>query len=247
MTYNALNCRKVDTVAFVEIGTQNTILSSQLARDLVDVCSEITWDEEVRAVVIQYDGEIVLPTDRGDDPLEVDAASAVEAVARLKQPVIAAIRGNGLGFGLELAMACDIRLGTGDARFGLPQIRDGSIPFAGGSQRLPRLVGRGKALEMLLIGEPLDAPEALRIGLVNRIFPAGELTDRAAEMAREMADKSPLAVSYVKEALHNGMDLTLDQGLRMELDLYLLLFTTGDRIEGVTAFQEKRKPEFKGE
>jgi enoyl-CoA hydratase/carnithine racemase len=111
----------------------------------------------------------------------------------------------------------------------------------------PRLVGRGKALELVLTGSLLDAAEALRIGLLNRIVPADQLADQVKAIAREMAEKSPLAVSYVKEALHNGLDLTLDQGLRMELDLYLLLFTTVDRVEGVTAFKEKRKPMFEGE
>lgn len=248
MTDPALEYRKVGSVALVVIGGEkNELLPPQLASEFVDLCAEIAWDEEIRVVVLEYDGGIILPEAGDEGFFQMDASSMVDAVARLKQPVIAAIRGDGTGTGLELAMACDLRIGTQGAHFGLPQIRDGALPHAGGTQRLPRLVGRGRALEMLLTGDLLDESEALRAGLINRIVAADGLMDYAGEMGREMAEKSPLAVSYVKEALHNGMDLTLDQGLRMELDLYLLLFTTGDRIEGVTAFKEKRKPLFKGE
>jgi enoyl-CoA hydratase/carnithine racemase len=244
----ALECRKSAFVAFIKMGDgKNRVLPSQIPNGFIDLCSEIAWDEDIRVVVVEFDGEIALPDTEGDNSVRQDAASMVEAVARLKQPVIAAIRGDGVGIGLELAMACDIRIGTRGARFGFPGIRDGVIPYGGGTQRLPRLVGRGKALEMLLTGDLIDESEAMKRGLVNRIVAAESLTGYAEEMGREMAEKSPLAVGYVKEALHNGTDLTLDQGLRMELDLYLLLFTTGDRVEGVTAFKEKRKPEFKGE
>jgi enoyl-CoA hydratase/carnithine racemase len=167
-------------------------------------------------------------------------------VAQLKQPVIAAVDGDAMGIGLELALACDIRIGTEGARFGLPQVCDGTIPSAGGTQRLPRLIGSGKAMEMILAGETIDAAEARRIGLFQRVVPAVELMDTATVLATEMSTRSPLAMSYVKEALHSGLDLTIDQGMRMELDLYLLLFSTQDRVEGITAFRKKRKPEFEG-
>jgi len=243
VTHSNSSYRKEDHVAFIELGgVEDNCLSPQLAGQMVDLFSEIAWDEEVRVVVMEFDGDIA----PSDDLDEVDAASAVEAVAGIRQPVIGVIRGNGLGLGLELAMACDIRVGTEGACFGLPQILDGKIPSAGGTQRLPRLIGRGMALDMIITGRRLDAAHAMSLGPVHRLFAADELTDRASAMGREMAGKSPIAVSYVKEALHKGMDLTLDQGLRMELDLYLLLFTTDDRVEGVTAFGEKRKPKFKG-
>ncbi|MEJ2247570.1 MAG: enoyl-CoA hydratase-related protein [Acidobacteriota bacterium] len=170
-----------------------------------------------------------------------------EPVARLKQPVIAAIRGSAFGLGLELALACDIRIGTEEARFGLPQICEGRLPSNGGTQRLPRLIGLGRAMQMILTGESMDAGDALRAGLINRVVTSEVLMRSAKELAREMATKSPLSLSYAKEALYNAEDLTLGQGLNKEMDLYLLLHSTHDRTEGVTAYREKRKPEFKGE
>ncbi len=248
MIYRTLGCEKVGFVATVRLGGPDYRgLTRQLSWELDDLSSQIAWDEEIRVVLLVYEGTAALPMGPGNgESLSVDPSVIVAPVAQLKQPVIGAIRGDALGPWLELAMACDVRVATEGALFGLPQIRDGLIPCAGGTQRLHRLVGRGKALEMVLTGEPIDASEALRIGLINRVVPPGQLEDAATMMATEMAEKSPLAVGYVKEALYGGMDLTLDQGLRMELDLYLLLFTTEDRIEGVTAFREKRKPLFKG-
>ncbi len=211
---------------------------------LADVCERIAWDEDARVVVLIFGEEV---HDRLLAQQDSGSASFVEPVARLKQPVIAAIRGNAIGLGLELALACDIRIGIESARFGLPQIRDGRIPSSGGTQRLPRLIGQGRALQMILTGELIDAAEALRSGLLTRVVAADALADTVMDMAQEMAQKSPLSLNYVKEALYSGRDMTLDQGLRMELDLYLLLFTASDRVEGITAFRHGRKPDFKGE
>jgi enoyl-CoA hydratase/carnithine racemase len=229
----------------IPVDEQGTM--AQVSNELADLCSEIAWNEEIRVVVLAYAGE--LSQSRGADfgqYTQIEPSCLVAPIAKLKQPVIAAIKGDGVGLGLELALACDIRIGTAGSRFGLPTIGKGLIPSNGGTQRLPRLVGRGKALEMVLTGELIDAAEAQRIGLLNRVVDSGELVNTAIGLAQEIASKSPLAVSYVKEALYNGIDLTLDQGMRMELDLYLLLFTTSDRTEGITAFNEKRKARFEG-
>jgi enoyl-CoA hydratase/carnithine racemase len=219
----------------------------EMSDDLVDLCSEIAWDNEARVVVFRYTGKMFESADEQRIIWdEINPASFVDPIARLRKPVIAAIEGDAMGIGLELALACDIRIGTAGARFGLPQVCDGTIPCAGGTQRLPRLMGRSKAVEMILTGASVDAAEARRIGLFHRVVPAEELMDTAKTLATEMATRSPLAMSYVKEALHSGFDLTIDQGMRMELGLYLLLFSTQDRVEGITAFREKRKPEFEG-
>jgi enoyl-CoA hydratase/carnithine racemase len=203
-----------------------------VSAEMAELCDQISWDEEIRVVVFAFDGDTKNPL--------------AALIAGLKQPVIAAIRGDAAGFGLELAMACDIRIAADNAHFSLPQIKAGQLPSDGGTQRLPRLIGRGKAMEMILTGEAIDAGEARRMGLIQRCVASDALMNTAMEMAHEMASKSPLSLRYAKEALHSGMDLTLDQGLKMELDLYLLLFGTRDRVEGITSFKEKRKPRFEG-
>ncbi len=249
MQYRELTCRKVgySTIVRVQNSTHIPGRATRIANELEDLCDEVNWDDNARVVVLAYDGKVFdRDTEEASPWGEIDPASLVSPVAQLKQPVIAAIEGDALGIGLELALACDIRIGTERARFGLTQVVDGLIPSAGGTQRLPRLVGWSKAQEMILTGEPVDADEAKRIGLIHRVVPRVELMERATELAHDMAARSPLAMNCVKEALHSGLDLTIDQGMRMELDLYLLLFTTRDRTEGITAFRENRKPVFEG-
>ena len=145
-----------------------------------------------------------------------------------------------------LALACDIRIGTEKSHFGFPGIKRGQIPVNGGTQRLPRLIGCARAMDMILTGRLIDAGEAENFGLLHRVVPSESLMKIAGELAQDMAQKSPLSLSYSKEALYSGRDLALDQGLKMELDLYLHLFTASDRTEGITAFKEKRRPKFEG-
>lgn len=218
----------------------------EVSAEFAGLCERIAWENDVRAVVLVYDGagHAVMSPDALESSMTPPGLA--ETAGSLKQPIIAAIRGDGAGPGLELALACDIRIGTEGARFGLPAVSEGLIPSGGGTQRLPRLIGQGKALEMILTGETIDASEALKAGLINRVVRPDDLVATAHTIAAEIARKSPLAVAYVKEALHKGMDLTLEQGMRMELDLYLLLFSTADRVEGIRAFQEKRTPLFEG-
>ena len=169
-----------------------------------------------------------------------------DAVASINCPVIAAINGDALGEGLELALSCDIRLASAQARFALPQVARGLMPVDGGTQRLPRIIGRGKALELLLTAATISAQEAFEIGLVSRVVPPEKLAGEVKALAETIAGKGPIAVRYIKEAVNKGLDMTLEQGLRLEADLYFLLHTTEDRTEGIRAFLGKKAPRFKG-
>jgi len=229
----------------------NNAINARLAEELIDICSKVSQDEGVRVVTITGAGEaFCVGTDlSGSLPSETvptKLLAVAEALAKLDCPVIAAINGDALGQGLELALACDLRIVADTAHLGLPQIVSGFIPWDGGTQRLPRLIGRAKAIELILLGKPVSAREAYQIGLVNKVVTLEELSLVVANMAQRMASSTPLALKYAKEAIDKGLELTLEQGLRLEADLYSLLQTTQDRIEGITAFREKRKPKFKG-
>jgi enoyl-CoA hydratase len=168
------------------------------------------------------------------------------AIDTFPKPVIAMINGYCLGGGCELALACDIRVASETASFGQPEINLGIIPGGGGTQRLTRLVGEGKAMELILSGEIINAQEAFRIGLVNQVVPADQLETKTMEIARRIAEKSPIALRLAKEAVKLASRSNLDEGLRREVDLFALCFSSEDKDEGVKAFLEKRKPEFKG-
>jgi enoyl-CoA hydratase len=217
----------------------------EIARELAEICNHINADSDVYVVIITGSGEAFI--DFGDaETGERPPGGAAAAIAAIDRPVIAAINGDAMGSGLEIALSADIRIASDRARFGLPQVAGGRLPADGGTQRLPRIIGRGKALEMLLTAESVSAAEALGIGLVSKIVPAGELAGEAQKLAETIAAKGPLALRYLKEAIIKGMDMTLEQGLRLEADLYFLLHTTADRTEGVKSYLEKRKPEYKG-
>ena len=229
-------------ITLQQAGTGNA-LDAEMAAELEEVCLRINQDDAVRAVIITGSGPCFC---MGEPEAEGTASRGVQAVANLHPPVIAAINGDAFGAGLELALACDLRLATPEARFAAPETSWGLIPAAGGTQRLPRLVGRGKALEMLLTAEPVDAEEAYRAGLVNQVVPQSRLLRRAEEIALVMASRGPIALRYAKEAIYHGLDMTLAQGLGLEADLNIILQTTEDRAEGVKAFLEKTEPHFKG-
>jgi len=185
----------------------------------------------------------LVPTEFREERKRVDFRQEMD---RCPQPIVAAIRGHCFGGGLELALACDIRVAADDARLGLTEIDLAIIPGGGGTQRLPRLIGRGKALEMILTGARIPATEALAIGLVERVVPAADLAAEAGKLVRTMADKAPVALRYAKESVVKGLELPLADGIRLEGDLSTLLRTTEDRLEGAKAFLEKRKPRWTG-
>lgn len=245
MIYKTLNWQKTDHVMIVNIDSHmnDQVKMARLSDELAELFDAITWDGEIQVVVLSDAGEKSFEV---NDPPKTTISSFAEPIARLDKPVIAAINGDATGQGMELILACDIRITTRTSRFGFPQIMRGLIPWDGGTQRLSRLVGRGKAIEMILTGEMIDAREAFRIGLVNKVVSPDGLMGETVEMAKLMASKGPIAVRYAKEAIYKGMDLTLDQGLHLEADLYLLLHTTKDRTKGIEAFRGKRTPRFEG-
>lgn len=213
-------------------------------------------DESVRVVIFTGAGDKAFVA--GADIAEFAGRSAVTqrdvmlgrslftAVDSFPKPVIAMINGYCLGGGCELALACDIRIASETARFGQPEINLGIIPGGGGTQRLARLVGEGKAMELVLTGDMIDAKTAYELGLVNTVVPAAELEAKTMELANRIAEKSPIALRMGKEAVKTAARANLDEGLRREIDLFALCFSSEDKDEGVAAFLEKRKPEFKG-
>ncbi len=247
MSYSTVIYTKKDHIASITLNrpkADNTV-NQQLAQELEDVCRQINQDGDVYVVILTGAGDKAFC--KGSQPGESGVFyGAATAIAGIEKPVIAAINGDALGQGLELALSGDIRLASDRARFGLPQVAQGLIPFDGGTQRLPRIVGRGKALELILTAETITAQGALEIGLVSKVVPPKELMPEAEALARTIAAKGPIALKFIKEAVNKGLDLTLEQGLRLEADLYFLLHTTADRTEGIKAFLEKRKPKFKG-
>jgi enoyl-CoA hydratase/carnithine racemase len=221
----------------------NNTLSGEMAQELVEIRKRINGDEDIYVAVVIGTGNVFCS---GGEKDVAETYHPAAAVAGIERPVIAAVNGDASGLGLELALSCDIRIASDNARFSLPQVAGGHIPADGGTQRLPRIVGRGKALELLMTGTTLNAQEALEIGLVSRIVAPENLKAEVDKLAETIAAKGPLALRYLKEAIIKGMDMTLEQGLRLEADLYFLLHTTSDRTEGIKSYLEKRNPEYKG-
>ena len=208
--------------------------------------------DEVRAVVVSsQDADFgtgwaadVLASVREQDAALAGPGTAFDALAALPQPTVASLHGRVHSAGLELALACDIRIAASDATFAMPETGLGMIAMAGGTQRLPRAIGRAHALRLLLTGDEIDADEAKRIGLVSSVVAEAEAAARA--VAETIARRGPIATRFAKEAIHRGAELTLEQALRHELDLTVILQTTADRAEGVRAFVERREPRFEG-
>jgi enoyl-CoA hydratase len=193
-------------------------------------------------------GDIAVLRDMTSAQARDMAAHAHRVFAAIEQspiPFIAAVNGYALGGGCELAMACDIRIASEAAKFGQPEVNIGILPGFGGTQRLPRLVGKGRALELILTGEMIDAREALRIGLVNRVVPPGELLDEARQLARKIATKSLIAVKLCKEAVGNGLEMEIRKACAYETELFAFSFSTADQKEGMSAFLEKRPAVFR--
>jgi len=233
-------------------------LNAATRQEIRNALGEIEKDEDVRVVIITGAGEkafisgadITAFKDATPIVMEESASTLGQQlfsnIENLNVPVIAMINGFCLGGGLELAMCCDIRIASDNAKFGQPEINIGLFPGAGGTQRLPRLIGWGKAKELIYTGKIIDAAEAERISLVDRVVPPEKLEEEVNQLAETIASKSPLIIKLAKKAINRGMYTDLAAGLAYEKTNFALCFATEDRTEGITAFLEKRNPQFKG-
>jgi enoyl-CoA hydratase/carnithine racemase len=217
-------------------------ITAAMSRRLIDLAEEVEDDPEIAFLIVTGSGRDFCA---GFEP-DADPA-LVETLAIISKPTLALINGDALDEGLELAMALDLRMAFAAGRFALTQLERGTLPCFGGTQRLPRLIGGAQALRMLLTGAPINGREAMRLGLVTYLAKdRADLARAARDLIGVLASRGSLATQMVKDAVRKGYDMTLDQGIRLEEDLYALLQTTADRAEGVRAFLEKRKPLFKG-
>lgn len=259
MTYENLIVEISGKVATVTINRPKSLnsLNRATVRELAAALEEISRRDDVGAVLLTGAGDKAFVA--GADISEMRGYTAVEAfefalfgqgvlefIERMPQPVIGVINGYALGGGCELAMACDILVASEGARFGQPEVNLGIIPGYGGTQRLPRLVGRNRAKELVLTGEMIPAQRAYEIGIVNRVVPQAGLMDAAREIAEKILSKGPVAVRTAKMAMNRGLDLDLGNACALEANAFGLAFSTEDRSEGMNAFLEKRKAAFQG-
>jgi len=260
MPYETILLEKKNKIAYVTINRPKVLnaLSTAVMDELRSAFTEIKDDKSIRVVILTGAGEkaFVAGADinelAANDPVQAKeythrGQAVLDLIESCGKPVIACINGYALGGGCELALACTMRLASENAKLGQPEVKLGIIPGYGGSQRLPRLVGKGLAFQMLLTGEQITAQEAHRIGLVNEVLPAEKLIPRAEEIAQKIIAMAPLAIQYCLEAVHHGYDLPLSEGLYVEATLFAVCCATQDKKEGTTAFLEKRAPNFIGQ
>jgi enoyl-CoA hydratase len=248
-----------DKIAYLTINRPKVLnaLNWQTMQEIRGAFANVKDDASVGGVILTGAGEksfvagaditeLATKDPVGAKEFSITSQEILHFIEHFPKPVIAAVNGYCLGGGCELAMACHLRVASENARFGQPEVNLGIIPGNGGTQRLPRLVGKGRALELILTGNLIDAQEAYRIGLVNKVAPADKLISTAEEILKIIFTKGPVAVKLALEAVNHGMELTLDEGIQLEANLFGLCFSTADMKEGTKAFIEKRKAEFKG-
>ncbi|MBC8358296.1 MAG: enoyl-CoA hydratase/isomerase family protein [Candidatus Aminicenantes bacterium] len=257
--YKTLIYEKKDNIGILTINRPDKLnaISNELTSELSKLLDDIEKDEGLRVLIITGKGdkafvagadikELVDRDARQGRKVSQERQEIFSHIENLQIPVIAAVNGYALGGGLELALACSIRICSDKAQFGAPEVKLGIIPGDGGTQRLPRLIGLGRAMELILTGDFIDAQEAFRIGLVNKVFPLEELMEKVMELAQKIASRPPLAVRYAKEAVNRSQEGDTASGFALESYLHALSCTTEDKKEGVSAFLEKRKGKFKG-
>ncbi|MCY8522053.1 enoyl-CoA hydratase [Bacillus atrophaeus] len=259
MGNNVLFSLRKETIAVVTLNRSHAAnsLSSDMLYELQDTAQKIESDPNIRCVILTGSGEKAfcagadLKERRGMDHSQVRRSvsliqSVVSRIEALPQPVIAALNGTALGGGLELALACDIRIATNDVRLGLPETSLAIIPGAGGTQRLPRLIGQGKAKELIYTGRRISAQEAKEIGLIEYVTASADLLPKAEQLAEFIAANGPIAVRQAKFAINKGLETDLNTGLSIEQKAYEITIPTKDRTEGLQAFQEKRRANYEG-
>ena len=239
-----------NAIATITLGSPETgnSVDAAMARSFWEACGAVAADDSVRVVLVSARG-----ADFCTGGVSAAAAAPVfdeyrvaATLAEVEQPVVVALRGRVTDQGLELALAADIRIAAADTRMAMCQVVDGGFPFDGGTQRLPRIAGQATAAEMLLTGRALDAQDALAAGLVSEVVPVADVDERARAIALEIARGGAVATRYAKEAVSASADLTLQEGLRLESDLSILLHGTPERTEGLEAFRARRKPRMPG-
>ncbi len=259
MAFDNLLLERDGAIAIVTINRPKVLnaLNSQTLDELRRAVLDLKQDDGVRVVILTGAGEkafvagadineLATQTPTGGREHALTGQHVFDLVENLGKPVIAAINGYALGGGCELAMACTLRLAADTAKLGQPEINLGILPGYAGSQRLSRLVGKAKAMELILTGAPIGAAEAERIGLVNRVVPAAELMTAARALAADLANHAPVAMRYIITAINKGLEMPFAEGCAFEATLFGLVASTDDMREGTKAFLEKRKPEFKG-
>ncbi len=259
-TNDAIKYERRENVAWVTLNRPDQInaINDGVRTGILQSMERADADNEVRAIVLMGAGprgfcagadikEVRGPETPTEARRRMQRTSYLDALERVTKPTIAAIHGVCMGGGFEIALACDIRIASADAIFALPETGLGLIPGGGGTQRLPRIVGLGRALDLMLTGDRIDAPEALRIGAISRLVADNaQLAAEAEKVARRIGAKPPVATAYAKEAARSGIELDLKAGLQLERTLFTMLLTTEDRREAAAAFKEKRKPVFTG-
>ena len=257
MEYKNILLGKDQGIATLTINRPKSLnaLNKETLEEILACCKELGEDRSVQVVIITGAGEKAFVAGADISFMQkLDSLggrvfarlghSVARTIENLPQPVIAAVNGFALGGGCELAIACDIRLASENAKFGQPEVNLGVIPGFGGTQRLPRLIGKGLANELLFSGNIIDAAEACRIGLVNRVVPQEKLMDECRELALKICSRGPAAVRLCKEVVNNGMEMDLNRACSYEADLFGLCFASDEQKEGMTAFLEKRTPNF---
>lgn len=260
MAYTTIKLEVRGPVATLTLNSPRTrnAMTEEVAAEVAEACQVVRATDEVRVLLVTGAGGAFSagrfpPTplargERGPAPVteRLRRLRVASHVAMVEKPVIAAVNGPAIGQGVELALACDLRLASSTATFALPHLAYGLLPWDGGTQRLARLIGLPRATELLLTGKRVTARQALAFGLVRRVVPPGQLTAEATVLAERVASGAPIAARYAKEAVLKSADLPLEEGLRLEADLAVLLHTTLDRSEGLASFTQRRAPKFEG-